>query len=160
KLGMAVEHAEVTGGDPRALRARLGIPDGQKLIGHLATLDPNKGSIDLALAVARLNQRRPADEVVHLVMAGPSSPQFERFLPGMPGGGPPQWLHLPGPLPLESRAEFFAALDLFAMPSRTDSFGIVFLEAWANSLPVVAAAAGGVTEVVRDGETGLLVPFG
>jgi glycosyltransferase involved in cell wall biosynthesis len=46
------------------------------------------------------------------------------------------------------------------MPSRTDSFGIVFLEAWANGLPVVAAAAGGVPEVVRDGETGLLVPFG
>ena len=46
------------------------------------------------------------------------------------------------------------------MPSRTDSFGIVFLEAWANGLPVVAAAAGGVPEVVRHGETGLLVPFG
>ena len=46
------------------------------------------------------------------------------------------------------------------MPSRTDSFGIVFLEAWANGLPVVAADAGGVPEVVRHEETGLLVPFG
>ncbi len=46
------------------------------------------------------------------------------------------------------------------MPSRTDSFGIVFLEAWANGLPVVAAAAGGVPDVVRDGEAGYLVPFG
>jgi glycosyltransferase involved in cell wall biosynthesis len=46
------------------------------------------------------------------------------------------------------------------MPSRTDSFGIVFLEAWANRLPVVAAAAGGVTEVVEHERTGLLVPFG
>ncbi len=46
------------------------------------------------------------------------------------------------------------------MPSRTDSFGIVFLEAWANALPVVAAAAGGVPDVVRHGEAGLLVPFG
>ena len=46
------------------------------------------------------------------------------------------------------------------MPSRTDSFGIVFLEAWANALPVVAADAGGVPEVVRHEETGLLVPFG
>ena len=60
-----------------------------------------------------------------------------------------------GPLPTERRAEFFAALDVFAMPSRTDSFGIVFLEAWANALPIVAAEAGGVPEVVRHGEAGL-----
>ena len=46
------------------------------------------------------------------------------------------------------------------MPSRTDSYGIVFLEAWANGLPVVAAAAGGVPDVVRHGEAGSLVPFG
>jgi glycosyltransferase involved in cell wall biosynthesis len=159
-LGMAVEHAEVTGGDPRAVRRRLGIPDGRPVIGHLATLDPNKGSTDLVLAVARLNASRPAGDLVHLVMAGPTSPDFERFLDSPPGGQPPPWLSLLGPLPLHERADFFAALDLFAMPSRTDSFGIVFLEAWANALPVVAAVAGGVPEVVRDGKTGRLVPFG
>jgi len=158
-LGMAVEHAEVTGGDSRAVRERLGIPETRPVIGHLATLDPNKGSTDLVRAVMRLNASRPADDPVHLVMAGPTSPDFERFLATFPDG-PPGWLSLLGPLPLHERADFFAALDLFAMPSRTDSFGIVFLEAWANGLPVVAAAAGGVPEVVKDGETGLLVPFG
>jgi glycosyltransferase involved in cell wall biosynthesis len=160
KLGMAVEHDEVTRGDPGALRDRLNIPGGRPVVGHLATLDPNKGSTDLVRAVARLNESRAAGDPVHLVMAGPSSPDFERFLAAMPGGSPPTWLHLLGPLPLHERANFFAGLDLFAMPSRTDSFGIVFLEAWANTLPVVGAAAGGVPEVVRDGETGRLVPFG
>ena len=159
-LGMAVEHAEVTGGDPRALRDRLGIPDDRPVIGHLATLDPNKGTTDLVLAVARLNLSRPSYDPVQLVLAGPSSPDFERFLAGMPGGEPPAWLSMLGPLPLHERADFYAGLDLFAMPSRTDSFGIVFLEAWANGLPVVAAAAGGVPDVVRHGVTGLLVPFG
>jgi glycosyltransferase involved in cell wall biosynthesis len=159
-LGMAVEHAEVTGGDPRALRDRLGIPAGRSIVGHLATLDPNKGSTDLVRAVDRLNRARPASDPIHLVMAGPTSPDFERFLAGFAGGRLPDWLSLLGPMPLNGRAEFFAALDLFAMPSRTDSYGIVFLEAWANGLPVVAAAAGGVPEVVRDGATGLLVPFG
>jgi glycosyltransferase involved in cell wall biosynthesis len=159
-LGMAVEHAEVTGGDPRALRDRLAIPAGRRVIGHLATLDPNKGSTDLVRAVALLNESRPPGDHVQLMMAGPSSPDFEAFLAGLPGGMPPSWMSLLGPLALAERAEFFAALDVFAMPSRTDSFGIVFLEAWANALPVVAAAAGGVPEVVRDGVTGLLVPFG
>jgi glycosyltransferase involved in cell wall biosynthesis len=159
-LGMGVEHDEVTGGDPRAIRARLKIPASRPVIGHLATLDPNKGTTDLVLAVARLNLTRPSYEPVQLVLAGPSSPEFERFLDRMPGGDPPPWLSLLGPLPLHERADFFAALNLFAMPSRTDSFGIVFLEAWANGLPVVAAAAGGVPEVVRHGSTGLLVPFG
>jgi glycosyltransferase involved in cell wall biosynthesis len=64
------------------------------------------------------------------------------------------------PWSMERRPEFFAAIDVFSMPSRTDSFGIVFLEAWANGLPVVAAAAGGVAEVVHHGDDGLLVPFG
>jgi glycosyltransferase involved in cell wall biosynthesis len=61
---------------------------------------------------------------------------------------------------MEQRAEFFAALDVFAMPSRADSFGIVFLEAWANGLPVVGANAGGVAEVIAEGHDGRLVPFG
>jgi glycosyltransferase involved in cell wall biosynthesis len=157
-LGMAVEHAEVTGGNRATLRNWLGIPENRPVVGHLATLDPNKGSNDLVLAVAKLNATRPYDPV-HLLMAGPSSPDFERFLAHYPGGVP-AWLSLLGPLPLDQRADFFAGLDLFSMPSRTDSFGIVFLEAWANGLPVVAADAGGVPEVVRHEETGLLVPFG
>ncbi|AGA29535.1 glycosyltransferase family 4 protein [Singulisphaera acidiphila] len=158
-LGMAVEHKEVTGGDRQTLRQKYQIPVGRPVVGHLATLDPNKGSNDLVRAVARLNEARPLEDSIHLVMAGPSSPCFERFLAEYPGGKP-SWLTLLGPLPLDQRADFFAAIDLFSMPSRTDSFGIVFLEAWANGLPVVAADAGGVPEVVRHEETGLLVPFG
>ncbi len=159
KLGMAVEHAEVTGAVGRRLRDRLEIPAGRTVIGHLATLDPNKGTNDLVLAVARLNATRPAEDPVHLILAGPSSPCFERFLAERPEGSSP-WVSNLGPLALDDRAEFYDAIDVFAMPSRTDSFGIVFLEAWANGLPVVAADAGGVPEVVEHGHTGLLVPFG
>ena len=157
-LHMAVEHAEVTGGDPRLIRERLGIAAAAPVIGHLATLDPNKGSTDLIRAVARINAGRPSSRAVQLLMAGTTSPDFERFLAEYPGGAP-SWLRLLGVLSNEDRKHFYAALDVFSMPSRTDSFGIVFLEAWANGVPVVAAAAGGVPEVVQQGETGLLVPF-
>jgi glycosyltransferase involved in cell wall biosynthesis len=46
------------------------------------------------------------------------------------------------------------------LPSRTDSFGIVLLESWLYSRPVVAAAAGGIPGVVDNGKNGILVPFG
>ncbi len=159
KLGMAVEHAEVTGGRRDRFRGELGIGDGSRVVGHLATLDLNKGTNDLVLALARLNRTRPATDPIFLLLAGPSSPDFERFLADQPLADWP-WLKRLGPLPLADRADFFAAIDVFSMPSRTDSYGIVFLEAWANGLPVVAAAAGGVPDVVRDGEAGYLVPFG
>jgi glycosyltransferase involved in cell wall biosynthesis len=49
---------------------------------------------------------------------------------------------------------------VFALPSTKEGFGIVYLEAWQRGLPVIAAAAGGVPEVVSSGEDGLLVPPG
>ena len=158
-LGMAVEHAEVTGGNRNRFRDQLGIDPGTRTVGHLATLDYNKGTNDLILAVARLNEPRPPEDKIALILAGPSSPDFERWLLEQPTADW-GWLKRLGSLPLADRADFFAAIDVFSMPSRTDSFGIVFLEAWANGLPVVAAAAGGVPDVVRDCEAGYLVPFG
>jgi glycosyltransferase involved in cell wall biosynthesis len=52
----------------------------------------------------------------------------------------------------------YAQSDAFAMPSLTEAFGVVFLEAMACGLPVVGTRVGGVPEIVRDGENGLLVP--
>ena len=46
------------------------------------------------------------------------------------------------------------------MPSRADSFGIVYLEAWLHRKPVIGCYAGGVSGVVEDGWSGCLVPFG
>lgn len=56
--------------------------------------------------------------------------------------------------------DLFAAGDVFVMPSRADSFGIVFLEAWLYKKPVIGAYAGGVPEVIEEGKDGFLVPFG
>ncbi len=58
------------------------------------------------------------------------------------------------------KLDALAAASVFALPSRTDSFGIVFLEAWCYDVPVIGASAGGVPDVIQDGRTGLLVPFG
>lgn len=55
---------------------------------------------------------------------------------------------------------FCHLMDVFAMPTRMDSFGLVFVEAMAAGVPVIAPAVGGVPYVVSDGETGLLTPPG
>jgi glycosyltransferase involved in cell wall biosynthesis len=158
-LPMAIEHAEVTGGDGARFRARHAIRTDAPLVGQLGALDPNKGSSDLIRALLRLNHERPPAPPVHLVLAGAPTPQFDAFTATLPAAAA-RWLRLVGPLPATEVPDFFAALDVFSMPSRTDSFGIVFLEAWANRKPVVAAAAGGVVEVVQHDQNGLLVPFG
>ncbi len=157
-LGMGVNQQDVMGGDETRYRSQFDIPMTARVIGHLATLDPNKGTTDLVRAVLKLNADR-GHSPVHLLLAGPSSPAFDAFAAELPSETQ-HWIARTGPLPMEARADFFAAIDVFAMPSRTDSFGIVFLEAWSNGLPVVGAAAGGVAEVIQDGHDGLLVSFG
>jgi glycosyltransferase involved in cell wall biosynthesis len=156
---MGFERDDATGGEGRKFRERWGIPPGRVVVGHLATLDPNKGTNDLVSAVASLNENRPEDDPIGLVLAGISSPHFEEFASTLPESSK-RWLVRTGPLAPEVKADFFDTIDLFSMPSRTDSFGIVFLEAWANGKAVVAARAGGVVEVVDQDRNGLLVEFG
>src|SRR3712207_8646872 len=60
----------------------------------------------------------------------------------------------------EDKRDLNAAGQVFCMPSRTDSFGIVYLEAWLNGVPVIGARAGGVPEIIDDGVDGYLVEFG
>jgi glycosyltransferase involved in cell wall biosynthesis len=158
-LPMAIEHAEVTGGDGARFRTRWAIPPDAALVGQLGALDPNKGSTDLIRAVQQLNTERDESARVYLVLAGAATPVFDAFAAALPADAA-RWLRLTGPLPAVDVPDFYAAIDVFSMPSRTDSFGIVFLEAWANARPVVAAAAGGVVEVVQHDRNGLLVPFG
>jgi D-inositol-3-phosphate glycosyltransferase len=61
------------------------------------------------------------------------------------------------PQPREDLAELFRAVDLVAVPSHNESFGLVAIEAQACGTPVVAAAVGGLVTAVRDGVSGVLV---
>jgi glycosyltransferase involved in cell wall biosynthesis len=71
-----------------------------------------------------------------------------------------QWVRRLGPIADSEKRDFFASIDVFALPSRSDSFGLVLLEAWANGVPNVAYRAGGIADVIRHDLDGLLVPCG
>jgi D-inositol-3-phosphate glycosyltransferase len=62
--------------------------------------------------------------------------------------------------PQEVLAQYYAAADVFVMPSHYESFGMVVLEAMACGIPVVASRVGGLTSTVVSGHTGFLVPEG
>jgi glycosyltransferase involved in cell wall biosynthesis len=96
---------------------------------------------------------------VTLALAGPSLSTFERWYTRL-DDAERAGTRLLGVISPEEKRDLFDAADVVALPSRTESFGIVFVEAWANRKPVIAADAGAVPELVRDGENGLLVPFG
>src|SRR5437588_2841779 len=84
-------------------------------------------------------------------------PNFLRFWDTF---GPKQNVCCLGRLSETEKRDFFAGIDVFALPSRSDSFGLVLLEAWANGVPNVAYRAGGIADVIRHEDDGLLVPCG
>src|SRR5213076_925877 len=87
-----------------------------------------------------------------LVLAGPEMPNFQRFWRQY---GPVDRVRRLGVLDEGAKRDFFAGLDVFALPSRSDSFGLVLLEAWANGVPNVGYRAGGIAGVIRHAEDGL-----
>ena len=84
RAAMGFERGEVCGGVGDRFREARRISPGRPLIGHLATLDPNKGTNDLVRAVLTMNEARPADDPVFLALAGVSSPHYERFAADLP----------------------------------------------------------------------------
>lgn len=145
--GLGVAPGECTGGDRAAARAAWGVGDAF-VVGHLANNSIEKGTVDVLNAL---------DPEFRVTLAGPAMPNFLRFWQSYP--------HQPaitrlGVLTDSAKRDFFAGIDAFGLPSRTDSFGLVLLEAWANGKPVVAYRAGGPADLIRDGVDGFLVKCG
>jgi glycosyltransferase involved in cell wall biosynthesis len=149
--GLGVDPTECTGGDRFTARQRWGLPPDAFVVGHLANLSAEKGTNDLIAATEPLwRQGRP----ICLLLAGPTMPNFKYSLASA------RALNCLGPLTDADKRDFFAAIDAFALPSRSDSFGLVLLEAWANGVPNIGYRAGGIADVIRHEIDGLLVPCG
>lgn len=153
-LGMGVDPAECTGGNRQATRSKWNAPNDEVLIGHLANNSEEKGTVDLLRAAEMAWQ---SGAKFRVILAGPEMPNFLRYWSKFPAKDRVVRL---GVLTEAEKRDFFAAIDLFALPSRSDSFGIVLLEAWANGKPNIGYRAGGIAGVIRNETDGLLVRCG
>lgn len=149
--GAGINLAEVTGGDGRRFRERYGLSG--PIVFSIGTLAYDKGTVHTVEAMRMLWAR---GYEAHLVLAGQVLSPLRRYLDRQGT----ERLHVVGYIPEDEKRDLLAAGDIFCLPSCTDSFGIVYLEAWANGRPVIGARAGGVPAVIDDGRDGLLVDFG
>ncbi len=140
------------GPPPPDLRAALGLPPGAPVVGSVGRFVAYKG-YDHLLDAAQLAQEKIPEAHWVLVGDGGLRGALEEQRRAL---GLERVVHFAGWQPRV--AEHLALFDLFALPSLGEHFGRVLLEAMAMAKAVVATDAGGVPEIVLDGETGLLVP--
>ncbi|WP_269854331.1 glycosyltransferase family 4 protein [Streptomyces sp. RPT161] len=144
------------------VRARLGLTD-RPVVVCVSRLVPRKGQDTLIQAMPRILRRVP-DAVLLIVGGGPYRAQLERLAAQI---GVAESVRFTGPVAWEELPAHYGAGDVFAMPCRTrrggldvEGLGIVYLEASATGLPVVAGDSGGAPDAVLDGETGWVVRGG
>ncbi|MEM9558358.1 MAG: N-acetyl-alpha-D-glucosaminyl L-malate synthase BshA [Acidobacteriota bacterium] len=139
-------------GDCAATRRRLGA-EGRAVITHVSNYRPVKRVPDVISGFAKL--RTLIDAVLVLIGEGP---ELEPAIEQAKELGVRRDLRVLGNL--DNLEEILRASDLFLLPSLAESFGLAALEAQACGVPVIGYRAGGLPEVVRDGETGILCPEG
>ena len=148
--------------DKAEVRAALGLPADAAVLMFAGRIQPLKAPDVLLRAVAELLARDPAlrSRLVVPVVGGPSGSGLEHpesLAQLATDLGLDDVVRFVPPVAQDDLARWCAAATLVAVPSYNESFGLVAAEAQATGTPVVAAAVGGLTTVVRDGHSGLLV---
>jgi N-acetyl-alpha-D-glucosaminyl L-malate synthase BshA len=136
---------------PPILREQL---DGsRRVLMHVSNFRPVKRVRDVVRIFARVHETIPS--VLVMVGDGPDRVEAEDEVRRLQLEDEVFFLGK-----LDAVAPLLAGADLFLLPSQSESFGLSALEALASGVPVVASLAGGLPEVIRDGETGFLRPVG
>jgi glycosyltransferase involved in cell wall biosynthesis len=148
---------QVAHGETARARSELELGPDSPLVVHVGNIRPGKGHADLIAAVAILHETCP-DATVVSIGAEQVSGELERLRRTTRNRGLDRTLRFLGQRP--DAVSFVAAADVFVNPARVEGLPVAVLEAMALGRPVVATKAGGVPEIVRHGETGLLVDAG
>jgi L-malate glycosyltransferase len=136
---------------PASLKDQLG--KSRPVLMHVSNFREVKRVRDVIRVFAEVNKERPS--VLVMIGDGPDRPAAEEEARSLGVESSVSFLGK-----LEQIAPLLAAADLFILTSQTESFGLSALEALASGVPVIGTMAGGLPEVIRDGETGVLCGVG
>jgi D-inositol-3-phosphate glycosyltransferase len=156
-IATGVDHERFGPGDQQLARDRLGVTR-RHLLAYVGRLHPIKG-VDLAVEVMAELARAHRDLDIELLVVGGSADRND----AAPLRGLAAWQAVPDRirfLPAQPHAALpaiYQAADLVLMPSRTEPFSLVAIEAQVCGAPLVAARVGGLPELISDGITGVLV---
>jgi colanic acid/amylovoran biosynthesis glycosyltransferase len=154
-LGLVRMGVDVTRFAPAAERRAARAPGPLRLL-FVGRLVPEKGPSDLLAAVARL---RAAGRDLDVVVVG-NGPLREQLAAEVAAQGLQDVVRLLGPVGQDDLPAWYEWADVFCLPSYAEGVPVVLMEAMATQLPVVTTRIAGIPELVRDGDTGLLVEPG
>lgn len=156
-----VLHAVFGPGNQDQARRAVGLPTGVPVVLFAGRIQPLKGLSVAVEAVASLRSKPGLHEATLVVVGGPSGPHgaaevaaAEKIVANRGLGDAVRFFD---PQPHEILSTFYRTADVCVVPSRSESFGLVALEAAACGIPVVAADVGGLPSLVADGVNGYLV---
>ncbi len=149
-----IDTAFLGSGDRQRGRAALGVSDKDKVAGFVGRVGPEKNLLFLTEAALQWC-RRDADARFMVVGNGVLIPEIKRLFAE---AGMESHLIAPGILKGQALADAYAAMDVFAFTSMTETQGIVLAEAMAAGKPILAIDAPGAREAVTDGVDGRLLP--
>jgi D-inositol-3-phosphate glycosyltransferase len=156
-IAPGVEHAFFAPGDQRGARHALELPADVPVLLFVGRIQPLKGPDVAVRALAALGRR----DAILLIVGGASGMQGEaeigRLHALIDELGVRSQVRFVAPQPHHILSTYYRAADAVVVPSRSESFGLVALEAAACGVPVVATAVGGLLTLVDHGETGFLV---
>ncbi|MGC1708239.1 MAG: glycosyltransferase family 4 protein [Nitrosotalea sp.] len=146
---------EFWNGGKKSERKGLGISENSIMILFAGTKSSVKGTINLIEALKDLWN---SNTDIELVLIGQSMPDYETYFKKLETKFLSH-IHDLGVISEDFKKNIFYDCDIFAMPSKSDSFGIVYLEAWVCSKPVIGCSIPAINEVITDGVDGILVDF-
>ena len=153
-----VEHAFFAPGEKRGARHALGIAFDVPVLLFVGRIQPLKG-LDVAVqALAQLHAKNAQLIVVGGASGSDGNDELEKVMQLARGLGVHNNIRFVEPQAHHMLSTYYRAADVVVVPSRSESFGLVALEAAACGIPVVASAVGGLLTIIDNGETGYLVP--